>query len=949
MIQKEYFSIGKQIKRILKQQREHEERVLRRKDRSAFLKNPFAFGKKLFQPPKTLSPSFSASTCFDFFQQTYSDPQRSTSYESCPTAGPPPDCKDPVHDGRPTWSAFKDALKRCRNKSSPGPDGIPYVVWKFCTSTHPILFNIFQRVWLGTSIPSHWQVACVTLLPKSDVSDDPAKFRPIALANTMGKVFFSLLSHRLQKHMQQNNFFDGQIQKGFMPGVSGCLEHSTLCYEAMRDAKSAKRQICVAWIDLKNAFGSVRHNLIQYALRHYSVPLHLQQLVFSYYSGLSAFVSKPLTPSFRYDIGVFQGCPLSPVLFNVCFQLLLDSLATPALQPLAYEFKSVVLRVAQTAFADDLGLLSKSSSGCQTLISVTGQFLDWTKCMKAAPHKCKCSAAKVIQKSYVTFDPALTMYGSKIDSIQSEEFKFLGRRLRADCSEGSQREDLRLLTRSLMSTVQGSRLEDHHKLWLYHHLVVPKLSWSFQVLELSLTFVRELHKICLPFLKKWSGLPRCANSAILFIGSRKRFGLRLHYLPTVWKKCQATKWHLLRSSRDPRMHALYSLRQAKDRKLTRRYAPTVELECAEASSSNSLQMPTHTGRAGLGSCPQRQFPKPPRKELLDTFRQIDVEAQTSHLRTLKIQGKWLGWSNEMWHDIRWQSLLYGGTGRDLKFLLASALDVLPTGANLRRWGNSVVDDSCVLCRRPSTTLRHILSACASSLKQGRYTWRHDNVLQVLAEHVSAAVRQKCSAADSRTTAVANIVPTAIHSETSAPGTAPVAHSNFISFQKAGSRPTPTNLRLPRRELVSADLLSSAADWELLVDSAERKISFPSCIAATTLRPDLVLYSRSSRIVFWMELTVCEEDRFGASNSRKTKRYEDLREQCVVNGWQVFPFSVEVSVRGVIPQSMRIALKTLGLSNNKIKLVCGLCSMVALRSSYVIWIRRREKNWSESPL
>ena len=32
---------------------------------------------------------------------------------------------------------------------------------------------------------------------------------------------------------------------------------------------------------------------------------------------------------------------------------------------------------------------------------------------------------------------------------------------------------------------------------------MPKLSWSFQVLKLSLSFVRELHAFCLPFLKKW--------------------------------------------------------------------------------------------------------------------------------------------------------------------------------------------------------------------------------------------------------------------------------------------------------------------------------------------------------------------------------------------------------------------------------------------------------------
>ena len=49
------------------------------------------------------------------------------------------------------------------------------------------------------------------------------------------------------------------------------------------------------------------------------------------------------------------------------------------------------------------------------------------------------------------------------------------------------------------------------------------------------------------------------------------------------------------------------------------------------------------------------------------------------LKTLQVQGKWL----EMYQDLSWKSLLYGGAGKDLKFLLASTLDVLPSPMNLR--------------------------------------------------------------------------------------------------------------------------------------------------------------------------------------------------------------------------------------------------------------------------
>ena len=89
--------------------------------------------------------------------------------------------------------------------------------------------------------------------------------------------------------------------------------------------------------------------------------------------------------------------------------------------------------------------------------------------------------------------------------------------------------------------------------------------------------------------------------------------LRLHYLPTVWKKCQSIKWHILRSSGDARMRALYTLRRSKDAKLTKRYAATIELECAEASvGSGTLRPPSSSShRAGFGcSCSEAAFQTP---------------------------------------------------------------------------------------------------------------------------------------------------------------------------------------------------------------------------------------------------------------------------------------------------------------------------------------------------
>ena len=66
-----------------------------------------------------------------------------------------------------------------------------------------------------------------------------------------------------------------------------------------------------------------------FVLRHFSFPEHFVRLIHSYYDHLSVIVDIPglfTTRSFHFALGVFQGCTLSPVLFNIIIQLALDVL-----------------------------------------------------------------------------------------------------------------------------------------------------------------------------------------------------------------------------------------------------------------------------------------------------------------------------------------------------------------------------------------------------------------------------------------------------------------------------------------------------------------------------------------------------------------------------------------------------------------------------------------------
>ena len=77
----------------------------------------------------------------------------------------------------------------------------------------------------------------------------------------------------------------------------------------------------------------------------------------------------------------------------------------------------------------------------------------------------------------------------------------------------------------------------------------------------------------------------------------------------------------------------------------------------------------------------------------------------------------------------WKRLMFGLPEKQLSFLLCAGCDTLPTPMNLSRW-NIITKTKCVLCQTPQPITNHILTGCSVALVQGRYTWRHDSVLQV---------------------------------------------------------------------------------------------------------------------------------------------------------------------------------------------------------------------------
>ena len=177
---------------------------------------------------------------------------------------------------------------------------IPYKVYKKCSKLSKYLFQILKCVFSKGVIPLQWQSAREIYIPKSKTPSENSisDFRPIALLDFEGKLFFSLISKWLESHLVQNNkIINLSVQKGCMEKVPGCWEHLSMVWSVLKEARAKKSSAASIWLDIANAYGSISHKLISFPLRRYGIPNQWIQIVESNYVGIFSKSFSELTTS----------------------------------------------------------------------------------------------------------------------------------------------------------------------------------------------------------------------------------------------------------------------------------------------------------------------------------------------------------------------------------------------------------------------------------------------------------------------------------------------------------------------------------------------------------------------------------------------------------------------------------------------------------------------------
>lgn len=225
-----------------------------------------------------------------------------------------------------TLDEVKQGVRHLANNKSPGKDGIMNELLKNSEDiVAPILLELFNKLLDTGRFPKSWCEAIIMPIYKKGPKDKPSNYRGISLLSNVAKIFTKILNSRCVKWAEANGKFY-EVQAGFRKDRS-TLDQIFAVQSIVEKYLSKKGgRFYYAFIDFSTAFDSVPHKHLWFKLHRTGLHGNIINVLKSMYENLKSCVMTDggLTEMFEIIRGTRQGCMLSPFLFNMYLNELVD-------------------------------------------------------------------------------------------------------------------------------------------------------------------------------------------------------------------------------------------------------------------------------------------------------------------------------------------------------------------------------------------------------------------------------------------------------------------------------------------------------------------------------------------------------------------------------------------------------------------------------------------------
>ncbi|KAI5727410.1 hypothetical protein M8J77_001977 [Diaphorina citri] len=398
------------------------------------------------------------------------------------------------------------ATKYLKNWKSPGPDNVQNYWLKMFTNCHTVLAKQFQEcLHQPNLLPESFTKGITYMIPKNKNTHDPGNFRPITCLPNIYKLFSSIIKTKIYKHVSENNIL-AQEQNGIRKKARGSKELLVIDTIVTKHAKEKNRNISVGWIDYKKCYDSIPHSWLLKVLSIYKIdPVIINFLQSTMNNWCTELLCKlpsnaqgnnaeganeVRTGKIMFKRGIYQGDPLSSLLFCLCLNPLSNILNT---SPFGYKIDmKEEFRVTHLFYMDDLKIYANGEEQLRHLIELVSNFSQ-SICMSFGLEKCNVlhvKKGKVCEPVNMTLSNDVTISCLNKD----EHYKYLGLQQQIKINDSDMKMQYEKQFMKRVNTVMETELNAKNKIQAINAWAIPFLMYTFGIISWSNTDLENLNR-----------------------------------------------------------------------------------------------------------------------------------------------------------------------------------------------------------------------------------------------------------------------------------------------------------------------------------------------------------------------------------------------------------------------------------------------------------------------